>query len=170
MYISSSDEENETNTSNDDVCLICWLPSENNNFIESLSNHPYIIKICNCNPKIHTDCLNKWIGQNPSCPICRKILTINNTDIDNYIDIYIDNNNTNILTKLFICCYLSFYLNNINYYINCIKCILIFFKLCCYLCLVNILCIYIYNIYIIIDEIELNDNYYSNGTNGTNGN
>ena len=126
MYFSSSDEEITNEENNEDVCLICWLPSENNNIIKELSSHSYIIKICNCNPKIHTDCLNKWIGQNPSCPICRKTLIINiNTNMNN------TGYNNNILTNMLIYCYFCYYIN--NYIINCIKCILIVVKVSCYL-------------------------------------
>ena len=147
MYFSSSDEE-ITNEEDTDICLICWLPSENNNIIKELSSHSYIIKICNCNPKIHTDCLNKWIGQNPSCPICRKTLTICINEVnDDY---------NNILTNMLIYCYLYYCIN--NYTINCIKCILIVVKVSCYLCFINILCLYIYNIYLIIDEHSQDDN------------
>lgn len=68
------------------ICVICWLPSEQNNHIKQLKEFSYIYFFCNCNVLIHTNCLNDWFNNSPSCPICRKNITIFTRDhVSNYI-------------------------------------------------------------------------------------
>lgn len=33
---------------------------------------PFLIKDCNCNFVVHSDCIEKWITNNSICPICRQ--------------------------------------------------------------------------------------------------
>ena len=52
-------------------CFICFMPHEKNNPIKMLSEFSHIIQKCKCNARIHLLCLNNWIQQKQSCPICR---------------------------------------------------------------------------------------------------
>lgn len=74
-----------------DTCLICWMPTEENNEVKKLSNFSHINIICNCQPKIHYLCLNSWIHKNSSCPICRKKIFIKSLNLKK----------TNIFEKLY---------------------------------------------------------------------
>ena len=47
------------------------MPQEKNNPIKMLSEFSHIIQKCKCNARIHLLCLNNWIQQKQSCPICR---------------------------------------------------------------------------------------------------
>jgi len=51
------------------------------------------IELCNCINKIHTECLEKWLKINSSCPLCRKVFHQTNNLINNNNDF---NNNQNI--------------------------------------------------------------------------
>ena len=74
----------------EELCLICWQPTEKNNIIKKLSHFSDVSVSCKCNPYIHQLCFRNWISINNSCPICR-------TKIYNY---NLDNLNTfNTLTK-----------------------------------------------------------------------
>ena len=55
----------------EDLCLICWQPTEKNNIIKKLSYFSDVSISCKCSPYIHQLCLNNWINKNNSCPICR---------------------------------------------------------------------------------------------------
>jgi hypothetical protein len=66
-------EEDETNKQ----CLICWLPSNENDIIKKIKDFSDIYSVCNCNPAFHYNCLEDWINRNSSCPICRTKITIN---------------------------------------------------------------------------------------------
>ena len=58
-------------TYNNYECFICFMPHEKNNPIKMLSEFSHIIQKCKCNARIHLLCLNNWIQQKQSCPICR---------------------------------------------------------------------------------------------------
>ena len=63
----------------EELCLICWQPTEKNNIIKKLSHFSDVSVSCKCNPYIHQLCLINWISINNSCPICRtKIYNIDN--------------------------------------------------------------------------------------------
>lgn len=68
--------KNISSETNCECCLICWLPEEENNQINKLSEYTYIIKICKCDPKIHVECINKWVNLCQTCPICRTKLQV----------------------------------------------------------------------------------------------
>jgi len=71
-------------------CFICFMPSETNNQINNLSKFSHIIQKCKCNAKIHLLCLNIWIKQTQSCPICRtKCITIKDLQKHNLQKYYI---------------------------------------------------------------------------------
>ena len=55
----------------EDVCLICWQPTEKNNIIKKISDFSDVSISCNCRPYIHQLCFRNWISKNNSCPICR---------------------------------------------------------------------------------------------------
>ena len=55
-------------------CFICFMPREQNNPIKMLSEFSHISLKCKCNTNIHLLCLNNWIYQTHSCPICRTTL------------------------------------------------------------------------------------------------
>jgi hypothetical protein len=67
----------------DNICLICWMPSETNNSITILSEFSHIITLCKCKSKFHLICLNGWIAKSHSCPICRKKIKIKNINKQN---------------------------------------------------------------------------------------
>ena len=65
----------------EELCLICWQSTENNNIIKKLSDFSYVSISCKCNPYIHQKCFIIWISKNDSCPICRtKIYNYYNLD------------------------------------------------------------------------------------------
>jgi len=134
-----SDNENIDNKMEDnkmeDICLICWMPSETNNNIKYLNEHQYIYKVCECNPKFHSNCLQEWIKTKASCPICRKhlIIEIATTEEDNTLHI------------IYIYCYVNF----LDYTVK-------LFKLCCYLLFFYIFYFYVHNFYLFYDEIQHN--------------
>ena len=62
----------KVNHNNNEIdCFICFMPYEQNNPIKMLSDFSNIIQKCKCNAKIHLLCLNNWIKNTQSCPICR---------------------------------------------------------------------------------------------------
>ena len=56
-------------------CFICFMPYEQNNPIKMLSEFSHISLKCKCNTNIHLLCLNNWIYQTQTCPICRTTCT-----------------------------------------------------------------------------------------------
>jgi hypothetical protein len=77
-------EEDETNK----ICLICLLPSHENNVIKKIKEFSHIYSVCNCNPSFHYICLEDWIKISSSCPICRKTIIINKQNLpNNYINV-----------------------------------------------------------------------------------
>ena len=75
MYFSvveSSECYFEEDKQNDDCCIICY---ETDN-IQLLSDFSHIKINCQCKPKLHETCINKWIQNSPTCPICRQRLDI----------------------------------------------------------------------------------------------
>lgn len=68
--------KNNTNTEifkKDEICCICFESLENDLYHET-----------NCNNYFHNNCINKWLQNKDSCPLCRNILNknINNNGID----------------------------------------------------------------------------------------
>jgi hypothetical protein len=70
----------------DNVCLICWLPNNTKTPVKNMKEFTFIITSCDCNALFHDKCLNQWLTNSTSCPICRKIV-IKNTiqNCPNYI-------------------------------------------------------------------------------------
>lgn len=66
----------------EDVCLICWQPTEKNNIIKKISDFSDVSICCKCNPLIHQLCFTNWIRKNNSCPICR--IKIYNFNLDTF--------------------------------------------------------------------------------------
>jgi hypothetical protein len=58
QYIADSSNTNL----NDDLCLICSC-----DYVEN----PNITRINNCGHKFHTQCLERWLSNHRTCPICR---------------------------------------------------------------------------------------------------
>ena len=58
------------------ICLICWLPNKNNDLVQNMKQISYILTTCDCDALFHSNCLQAWITNSSSCPICRKELTI----------------------------------------------------------------------------------------------
>jgi hypothetical protein len=75
-YYSDEDNENNSKFNENDVCIICWLPSDEKNKIIKLNYITTITTPCKCKPKIHELCFNDWIERSQSCPICRKNIII----------------------------------------------------------------------------------------------
>ena len=81
-------------TYNNYECFICFMPHEKNNPIKMLSEFSHIIQKCKCNARIHLLCLNNWIQQKQSCPICRTKCIYLETKLQKYyivcfINIYV---------------------------------------------------------------------------------
>jgi len=134
-----SDEDIDNNFVLDtDVCLICWLPAQENNNIKLLSNFSHIITKCTCNPKIHSLCLDHWIKTSSSCPICRTKIKIN----------IFKSNNKNIL---------------INSYIIFVEYTVYILKMICYASFFNLMCVMLYNAYFIyyFTKSNFDDNHYT---------
>lgn len=84
LYTSSEYYEDISPTTNN-VCLICWMPSQFNNPVKCIKENSYILSDCQCNALFHNNCLNQWIDKTSSCPICRKFVTINKINCIAYI-------------------------------------------------------------------------------------
>ena len=77
--VEDDDEENDKVTNyledNKNICLICWLPSiyatDDVKHIKDLAVALNISTRCLCNPLFHHRCIEQWILQTGSCPICR---------------------------------------------------------------------------------------------------
>jgi hypothetical protein len=142
-YNSDIDSDIEEDIQNDYVCLICLDPDNNTNKIKLLTDFRYIKPSCNCKPKIHSKCIEKWILTSPTCPICRiemNIITITifNETFVNYFNIT----------------YISYGIG-LMYFIYCstlIKMIII--------TLYNIY--FCYSIYVLCNNYIIIDNYYGN--------
>jgi hypothetical protein len=96
-YNSLSDEdtiENDIDIDENDICIICWLPSNEKNTIVRLNDYYTITTTCKCNPKIHSLCFNDWIQRTQTCPICRKNILI-------HIQ-YLTNNSVHTFTYIFV--------------------------------------------------------------------
>jgi hypothetical protein len=118
-----SDENINTCSSLDDkLCLICWLPEEEKNEINLLSNFSHIKPNCKCKPNIHLQCLNEWITKSPTCPICRTKMNI---------IVFTRDEQTFLI---------SCYINCIGYTIQCLK-------ILSYASFINFLCLLVYNMY-----------------------
>ncbi len=48
--------------SNETQCTIC---------MDNLNNNDQVIKTLPCTHAFHTACINTWLKQNPTCPVCR---------------------------------------------------------------------------------------------------
>lgn len=57
----------------DDICVICLQPII----------YKYLVYKTNCGHTFHKNCLNEWLCENRSCPICR------NEDISLYLNFII---------------------------------------------------------------------------------
>lgn len=119
-YYSNKDiNNNKFIDENNAICLICWLPQEKHNEIKLLSEFLHIKINCNCKPKLHYNCINEWIKQSQTCPICRTKINI----------IFTTNNN--------------------NCYIFCISFTIKLLTIICHVSFAHLLCILFYNIFYI---------------------
>ena len=67
-------------------CFICFMPYEQNNPIKMLSEFSHISLKCKCNTNIHLLCLNNWIYNTHSCPICRTtIINLKEINLSKYL-------------------------------------------------------------------------------------
>lgn len=123
-YYSYEDITNNISIDKNELCLICWLPQEEQNEIKLLSEFSHIKPNCKCKPKLHSTCIKDWIKKSETCPICRAKMNI----------IIFTTNYDNIL---------------INCYIVCISYTTKLLKIISYLSLIKLLCLLVYNIYVI---------------------
>lgn len=89
MYftIFNHDDLEEFEEIKNELCLICWDPSANNNKLikmNSVISYLLFSKDCSCNGIFHYNCLLKWINTTNSCPICRKPIK-RNVDEENIV-------------------------------------------------------------------------------------
>lgn len=129
LYTSSDyyEEDDSLKEDNVKICLICWLPNNNNDLVKNMKQFAFILTTCDCNALFHHKCLKTWIENSQSCPICRKQLAIRN----------IYNLNHNIHIKLI--CFFFFY-NYTNVFLQIIN---IFY-------IINLFLLYAYVLYIIL--------------------
>ncbi len=106
------------------VCLICWNSDELNDKVTYLKNFSNFISICNCNALFHNKCLHTWINKSPSCPICRKQLTLFVSSRQYYYNLGI---NYCIVAIKRVRTWISFFIliTSINAFIICISTIMI---------------------------------------------
>lgn len=121
-YNSDDEQNNNIIFSDNDLCLICWLPEDKNNKIKLLSDFSHIKVNCKCNPKIHGNCLNDWITKSKTCPICRTEVNL----------VILLSNNKNF--------FIHFYIISIEYTI----CLL---KILSFTSLINLFFLMVYNMY-----------------------
>lgn len=131
-YYSDEDIDSELIINEDDICLICWLPGEQQNQIKLLSEFSHIKPKCKCKPKLHPHCINEWIMKTPSCPICRTKMNI----------IIFTPDNTNVFINCYIVC--------VSYTVN-------FLRILCYASFINLFCLIFYNFYYMYNTTN---NYY----------
>jgi len=146
IYTSSDNEEfniyknrvyNVITTGNEDnSCIICWTKNENHNLYYLKDYKGYTVS-CDCNILIHFNCLDQWIQQTKSCPICRKKITIN------YLYLQLKSTNNNMIGYL-----------NSDYYF---KYILKLLRFACMISMINLFYIIIFNSYSAI--YDLSNNY-----------
>ena len=120
-YYSDEDIQDNITIFEKDICIICWMPDEKNNEVKHLSEFSHIITTCKCQPTIHSLCLDSWIIQNSSCPICRTKISIH----------ILNSNKRNILT---------------NVYVNSIKYIRYFFKILSVASFINVVFLLFYHL------------------------
>ena len=126
-YDYTKDDIKNIQEDDNKICVICWLPSEENNHIKQLKEFSYIYFFCNCNVIIHTNCLNDWSNISSSCPICRKKITIFTRDhVANYIKC-----------------------NTIDFFMFFLKYIYRGLRIATIIYIVNMFCVITYNVYII---------------------
>jgi len=124
-FLYTSSDYNEPEISQDqseNVCLICWLPDNYYNTpLKNMKEFSFIIATCECNALFHYKCLNEWISNSKSCPICRKSFST----IDNFTN----------LKKWFFFYFFFNYTSSILQFVNSIS-------------IINLCIFYIYTIYI----------------------
>jgi 23S rRNA A1618 N6-methylase RlmF len=127
-------EEDETNKQ----CLICWLPSNENDVIKKIKDFSDIYSVCNCNPPFHYKCLEDWINRTSSCPICRIKITINNK---------ISPNN---------------YIKAITYFVFCFNLSVSMLRVATFISMINLFLLFTYNFYFIfyIKKEYFDEHYY----------
>jgi hypothetical protein len=77
---TSEDNYSRTKESKDDEpneCVICLESESINNFIIKLQDYHEFIISCDCNIACHSNCLQIWVNNTNSCPICRKLIISN---------------------------------------------------------------------------------------------
>ena len=88
-------------------CFICFMPYEQNNPIKMLSEFSHISLKCKCNTNIHLLCLNNWIYQTQTCPICRTTCTyLQEINLRKYYLICFINIYTFIILSFHICLFI----------------------------------------------------------------
>jgi hypothetical protein len=130
MSFDESKDDIQILQEDDNICVICWLPSEKNNKIKYMKDFSNICYFCDCNVLIHIDCFNEWLikcPNSPSCPICRTKITI-----------FSSNYTPNYIKGLFISCLIIVF--------NCTYCLL---RVATFAYLFNIFCLFMYNFYMI---------------------
>jgi hypothetical protein len=57
-------------------CIICWLPSTEISPVKRMKEHLFFVSNCDCNTFFHDTCLNKWLENKSSCPICCQKMSV----------------------------------------------------------------------------------------------
>ena len=63
----------DADTATDKQCIICLekTPINDKDHITLMNDMHFLVKKCNCLCYAHHKCLEKWIGTNAVCPICK---------------------------------------------------------------------------------------------------
>lgn len=70
-YITDNASDNEADDFSNN-CLICWEQSNLKEPVIALKAFSHFVSLCNCNASFHKKCLDKWMVNASSCPICRQ--------------------------------------------------------------------------------------------------
>lgn len=73
---NETDDDNEEINKNENInlieCFVCYeFKTERREKPIKLYSQNYYVKKCICDGFIHKECLDKWVKQNGTCPICR---------------------------------------------------------------------------------------------------
>jgi hypothetical protein len=116
---------NDIKKNNIFICFICLSSNTNiNDPVKLMKEYSFYISSCECNSYIHNKCLDTWIKNTASCPICRNKTTVS-----------LEYNYHKYIYKL-------------TYYVFLGNVALSLIRFSTLLISINIFCVYMYNFYI----------------------
>lgn len=71
-YMNTNKNISSDNLNDFDECMICFeIETLNELKPITLKNQEIYNKVCNCNSRVHKECLKVWFQKSKICPICR---------------------------------------------------------------------------------------------------